>query len=150
MKRPRQRREGLSPVERAQLKAYMAKDVRETFTAAQIHAMVGDDSAEMVNKAGRMFYTVLGAAIADNLDPEMPELRILRGACNAMYEQAGEEVIASERRASMNAGLQACERLLEVLDYDCVVNAALELHVLLMRKHVDWNDFRQMLERVEA
>ena len=54
VKRPRQRREGLSPVERAQLKAYMAKDVRETFTAAQIHAMVGDDSAEMVNKAGRM------------------------------------------------------------------------------------------------
>src|SRR4030095_13659538 len=44
----------------------------------------------MVDKAGRVLYVVLGAAIADDADPELPEIRILRGACNAVYDQAGE------------------------------------------------------------
>ena len=145
--KPRRQPKGLSLIERA----VVEKQVRETFTAAQIHAMNGDDSDAMVKKAGTMFYVVLGAAITDGLDADMPEIRILRGACNALYEQAGESVIQSERRASIKAGLQACGRLLEVLDYDSVVNEAFKLHMLLkLGGHVDWRHFESRLQAVAA
>lgn len=128
-------------------RAAMEAAVRETFTAAQFHALIGDDSDQMVNKVGRIFYVVLGAAVVDELDPELPDIRILRGACNAMYEQAGEAKIAAARRAAMNAGLLACERLLAELDYDSVIDQAFELEVQLRANgHTQWSDFERKLK----
>lgn len=146
-KRPRQKRIGLSPVERAQIRAMMEKEVRETFTSAQIHAAIGDDSDALVNKAGRMFLVVLSAAERDGFDAEQPDIRILRGACNAMYEQKGEAEITPDRRASIASGLLACERLLEELEFVSVVDAAFKLHVALKcGPGVNWSEFEARME----
>ncbi|CAN7472108.1 hypothetical protein LJR130_003813 [Variovorax sp. LjRoot130] len=137
---------GISLIERAVIE----KEVRATFTSAQFHALAGDNSKEMVNKAGRIFFVVLGAAIADGLDADLPDIRILRGACNAMYDQAGETLIPQERRASIVSGLMACERLLRELDYDSVVKEAYKLHGLLKTSHVNWHHFQHLLSAVAA
>ncbi|VTU38382.1 hypothetical protein H4CHR_04411 [Variovorax sp. PBS-H4] len=148
---------GPSLIERAvaakvdrEIREAIAVEVRSTFTSAQIHALTGSDSGEMVNKAGRMFFVVLGAAVADGLDPSLPEIRILRGAANAVYDQAGEEVITEASRASIVSGLLACERLLAELDFDSVTESAFELHCLLERGAVRWSDFEPLIEAVSA
>lgn len=137
---------GLSLIERAILE----KQVRETLDAAHRSALSGDDSDEMVNKAGRIFYVVLGAAVRDEMDRDLPDIRIVRGACNAMFEQKGCAVVDSGRRASLKAGLQAAERLLCALDYDSVVKEAFELHLQLRAGHVGWHDFQRLMEKVAA
>ena len=95
---------GTSPVERA----LIAKEWHATAVRAQIHAILGDDSDEFVNAAGRVMWVVLGAAIREDVDHDIPEVRILRGACNALYDQAGEASIDPTRRAAIRAGLEAC------------------------------------------
>lgn len=169
-KRPQPRRFGLNLFEKAQLRAQeaqerarsaaeleeakmqIAAEVRETFTAAQIHALMGGDGDALVNKSGRMFFVVLGAAVRDKLDAELPDIRILRGACNAMYEQAGEKAIPAARRASIVSGLEACERLLAELDFDSVVESAVDLHMALTtgKGAVNWTDFQRQIEAVTA
>ncbi|GER16708.1 hypothetical protein VCH24_17150 [Variovorax boronicumulans] len=135
---------GISLIERAVIE----KQVRETLTAAKAHAMSSEDSDEIVGEAGRMFYVVLGAAIADQLDPGMPEIHTLHAACDALYDQAGEDAVAADRRALISAGLRACEHLFGILDYDSVIAEALALHRRLKVGHLDWHAFEQSLQRL--
>ena len=103
----RRRTAALGLIERA----IIEKQWHATSVRAQIHAILGDDSAEFVNAAGRVLYVMLGALIAEKVEPSIPDVRIVRGACNALYEQAGEPTIAPARRASLRSGLEACDRL---------------------------------------
>lgn len=135
---------GISLIERAVIE----KQVRTTLTAAKAHAMSSDDSDEIVGEAGRMFYVVLGAAIVDGLDPDMPEILTLRTACDAVYDQAGEDAVAVDRRALISAGLRACEHLFGILDYDSVIAEAFALHQKLKVGHLDWHSFEVALQRL--
>lgn len=117
---------------------------------AQIHALMGDDSDQFVNAAGKVFFVVLGAAIREDVDPEMPEIRILRGACNALYDQAGEPAIDASRRASIRVGLEACEQLIPALPRRALIDAACELTLKLRNGDVRWHDFEKALEAVTA
>ena len=65
---------GLNPVERA----VIAQEWRHTALEAQMLAMCSLDSNQLVNKAGRMLYVVLGAAMAANMSHDALEIRILR------------------------------------------------------------------------
>jgi hypothetical protein len=146
MKRRSRTHARLSLIERAMIE----KQWHATAVSAQIHALIGDDSREMVNKAGRVMYVALGAAIAEELDPDMPEIRILRGACNAVYDQAGEPEIPAARRASIVSGLEACERLIPALERKSLIDAACELALKMRGAHVHWSDFQHLLDAVVA
>lgn len=146
MRARRSRPQRLSLIERALIE----KEWHDTAVRAQIHAILGDDGHQFVNAAGRVLYVVLGALAADEVDGEVPEGRIIRGACNALYEQAGRPDIDDTRRASISAGLQAAERLLPALRRGSLIEAACELKLKLRFGHVNWTDFQQVMEGAPA
>lgn len=142
----RRRTAALGLIERALIE----KQWHATAVRAQIHAILGDDGHQFVNAAGRVLYVVLGALIAEDVDASHPDVRIVRGACNALYEQAGEPDIQPARRASLRSGLEACDRLVGGLQRKSMNDAACDLELKLRRSHLDWVAFEQLLEGVAA
>jgi hypothetical protein len=142
----RRRTFALNPVERAML---VFRWRREAITG-HLHALIGDDSDKVVNGAGKIFYVVLGAcaAHAADLDLDSADLRILRGAVNALHEQAEVPQIAEERRAAILSGLQACERLLPDLSQRALSEAALDLEIRLQLGDVRFSDFAVLVHRL--
>ena len=140
----KRRRPGLSLIERALIE----RDWHATAVVAQIHALIGDDSDRMVGAAGRMLYVVLGAAIAEEVDPEQPEIRIIRGAVNAVHDQAGESDIPVTRRASIESGLLAAERLVPHFARRSLIDSACELELKLRRQHLHTSDFEALLAEI--
>ncbi len=145
-RKPQRKPMGVSLIERA----IIDKEWRSTVTSGQITALMGDGSNEMVNGAGRVLFVVLGACIAEEVDTDLLELRIIRGACNAVYEQKDEPTITAARRASIVSGLDACNRLIEVLPRRALVDAACDLAVKMRTQHINWTDFVPLLEAVAA
>lgn len=135
------RRPGLNMVERA----VIANEWRHTALEAQILALCSLDSHKLVNKAGRMLYVVLGAAIAEEVSPDLPAVRIIRGAVNAVHDQAGEIEIPDARRASIVSGLNAAAGLIPTLPRKSLVDAACDLALKLRRDDVVLADFQAIL-----
>lgn len=140
----RRRLQGFSILERALIE----RSWHERSTQAHIHALIGDDSDEFVNNAGRVMFVVLGACVTEEVDEDLLEVRILRGGCNALIEQKGEPVITPERRASIRSGLEACERLIEALPRPALVASACDLELKLRRGYVMASDFEARLKAV--
>lgn len=122
-------------------RALIARDWRSAKLTAEIHALMGGDSDKMVNGAGRIFYVVLGACAEQDFSADHADVRIIRGAVEALHDQAGEQVIDDMRRSSVNSGLAACNRVLGELEPRCVNNSAVELAQLLVRGDVHHSDF---------
>ena len=130
----------ISPVERA----VIAEKWRLGAVTAQIHALIGLNSEELVNQSGRVLYVVLGAALAQDLDTDMPELRIIRGAMGALFDQAGLDVIPADRRASIIRGLEVAKELIPLLDRRALVDSACELEIKLRIGPVLMSDFKEL------
>lgn len=111
------RRHGLTPVEHSVLVAAWKSEA----LTSRIHALIGDDSDKLVNGAGRVFFVIIGACAACGLHQDEPDIRILRGAVNALGEQAGEPEVQQQRRAGIVSGLQACDRLMPRLTQRALV-----------------------------
>lgn len=129
------------------LRAVIAQKWQQTAVDAHIHALMGDNSDKLVNDAGRVFFVVLGAVIDCQdafIDKDSPDVRILRGAVNAVYDQAGEAEISAERRASITSGLLAAQRLSAMLSRKLLVDSACELHEKLLRQDVRMSDFERL------
>lgn len=141
----RRRPTGPSLIERALIE----QQWHQTAVTAQIHALYGDSSDGMVNGAGKVIFVVLGAAIADGLDADQVELRILRGAVNAVHDQAGEHVIAAMRRAAIVSGLEVAKRLIPQLNRRSLIASACELHMKLKRQHVHLSDFQALFPKTQ-
>lgn len=136
----------LSLIERALIE----KRWHDASVRAQIHAIMGEDGHQFVNAAGRMLWVVMEAAQRGEIDSELPEVRVIRGACNALYEQAEVADIDPARRASIAAGLEACTRLMEALSRRNLIDAACALEIRLRAGTVRWSDFEPMLESLAA
>lgn len=130
----------ISPVERA----VIAEKWRQGAVTAQIHALIGQNSEELVNQAGRVLYVVLRAALAQNLHADMPEIRIIRGAVGAVYDQAGLDVIPADRRASIIRGLEVAGELIPLLERRALVDSACELQLKLRMGNVMMSDFKEL------
>jgi len=131
-------------------RALIEKQWHATAVRAQIHAILGDDSDQFVAAAGRVLFVVLGALMAEDIDHDLPDVRIMRGACNALYEQAGVPVIDPTRRASLRSGLEACDRLVGGLQRKSLIDAACDLELKLKTGHLDWASFETLLEGIAA
>ena len=127
-------------------RALIAQQWRQQVATSRIHALMGENSRELVDQAGRVFFVVLGAAISEGLSADLPELRVIRGAVNATHDQAGTELIDATRRASILAGLEAAARLLAVLPYSALVRSACELAAKLKHQDVMLTDFQSLLK----
>lgn len=99
----------------------------------------------MVNLAGRMLYVGLGGAIASGIGQDDPDVRIIRGACNALCDQAGEQRIDPMRRASLVSGLQAVARLMPKVSTRALTDSACELELRLRRGDVMFSDFEEQM-----
>lgn len=86
----------------------------------------------------------------EQIAPDMVEVRIVRGACNALIEQAGEPRIDPQRRASIRAGLEAAGQLLAALPRKARVDAVIDLRDKLDRGDVWASDYQALLGRVEG
>jgi hypothetical protein len=117
---------------------------------AEIHAFMGDDSDKLVNAAGKRFFVILGAVIAQGLHHDDPDIRIIRGAVNAVYDQAGEASIQADRRASITSGLQAVVRLQDRIELRYITAAAVDLARKLFSGDVRMSDFQKITERRAA
>lgn len=135
------RRPSMNLVERA----IIAKEWHETVVNSRIHALIGGSSAKLVNQTGKVLYVVLGAAITQGLDADLPAIRIIRGAVNAVHDQAGEPDIPPLRRASIISGLNAAADLIAQMDRRHLVNAACALVLKLRRDDVVLADFEAIL-----
>lgn len=138
------RRPGLNLVERA----VIAQQWRHTALEAQLLAMCSLDADKLVNKAGKMVYVVLGACITEKFDAEMLEMRILRGAVNAIHDQAGETVITPMRRKSIEHGLTVAASLIPQLPRKALVDAACDLELKLRTGHVHLSDFEDLTKEI--
>jgi hypothetical protein len=136
----------LTPIERAVLIGTWKTNA----VTARIHVLIGQDGIQLVNGAGKIFFVVIGACIEHQVDPESPDLRILRGACNALAEQAEVTKVDEGRRASIISGLQACDRLLAQLSQKALGDTALKLQVLLHARDVRFADFEQLIAKSQA
>ena len=137
-----QRKFGLNPIE----KAVIANEWRHVALEAQMLALCGLDSDKLVNKAGRMLFVVLGACITEGVSHEDPNVRILRGAVNAVHDQAQEAVIPAARRQSIVIGLQTAAAMIPELDRKALVAAACDLAIKLRTGHVNTSDFYALLQ----
>lgn len=146
MKRRRTQGCAINMVERA----VIANQWRQNVATARIHAIMGENAHALVEQSGKVFFVVLGAAIEQGLSAELPDIRILRGAANAVHDQAGVEPIDPTRRASILAGLEAAVRLLEVPPYPAVVRSACDLTQKLRRQDIVLADFHALLEKAPA
>ncbi len=126
--------------------AVMVATWSQTAITAHIHALMGGDSDALVNGAGRVFYVVLGAAMAAKLDADHPDLRILRGAVEALHEQAEELEIQQNRRLAIASGLNACKRLTPKFTQRQLADAAVSLEIKLRRGDVRYSDFLALVE----
>lgn len=136
----------VGPVERA----IIAQQLREILSTSRIHALVGGDSKVMVEQAGRVLFVVIGAAIAEGVHASHPDVRIIRGAVNALHEQAGVAEIDSARRSAVSSGLDACIRMLEELPYKSVVDAACDLRDKLRVQHVSLEHFQELIAKLKG
>lgn len=106
------KRHGVSLIERA----LVEREWHQTAIEAQIHALMGDSSNGMVNAAGRVLFVLLGAAAAEAVDPEQPEIVSILAAVEAVHDQVGEEEISPGRRETIVAGLAAAEVLIPAFE----------------------------------
>lgn len=131
----------LNPVSRALMVNRWKTDAVE----GQIHALIGGDGLQMVNGAGRVFFVVLTAAVQQGEDVESPDMRILRGAIEALHEQAEDQEVSEICRAGILSGLNACSRILPSLRQRSLADAALEMEVMLANGDVRYSDFTDLI-----
>lgn len=112
---------------------------------AKIHALIGDNSREMVHLAGKMLYVALGAALSENMSAEHPDIRIMRGAVNAVHDQAENPVIDPLRRASIVSGLEAVSRISKMVPPKALTDAACDLALKMRSQHLHYSDFHQFV-----
>lgn len=126
-------------------RAVIANEWRHVALEAQMLAMCSLDSDKLVGKAGRMLFVVLGACMTAGLHEDDPRIRILRGAVNAVHDQAGEVEIPAMRRQSIVIGLQTAASLIPELDRKALVASACDLALKLRTGHVHLSDFEAVL-----
>lgn len=129
------------PVARAVARAQWSA----TGVDAQIQVLMGSDARTLCNKAGRMFFVILGAAIAEGFDADDLDLRIVRGAVNAVYDIANLTEVPEASRAPINSGLEAVKRLASRMTTRSLADACFDLEAKLARGDVHMSEFTELL-----
>lgn len=134
MTRKTSRRAG-SPVEQAVRKANLQRDIADLLTMADMQATWGNSPANAIDRCGRVMFIVSYAVGRCRIPDDTPEVRILRGMANAVYELAQDHNSLEQHRATLSSGLQAAQRLMPRLDIWSIGEGAIVIDELLRRGH---------------
>lgn len=126
-------------------RALFLRDWTVAAVTGRIHAMIGGDSDKLVHGAGSIFFVVLGAALTQGMSAEHADIRILRGATNALAQQAGQPTVDESLRPAIVSGLDACERLLDELSPKALAESAIDLALRLRQGAVNWQQFEERI-----
>ena len=137
----KQRPKTIGMVERA----LIAQEWEANTDCAHINALMGESGNALVNRAGRTLYVVLGGALAAGMKPDELNIRIVRGACNALYDQADTDDITPERRTAIRRGLEASKELIPIIGRKHLVDAACQLKLMLKQRDVLMSDFHNLV-----
>jgi hypothetical protein len=105
-------------------------DIDALRTQAELHAFIGGNCPELINKVGRLVYIVCFAA-GEHAMGEWPEARILAGTANALAELHEQHASLERQRATLIAGLAAAERLMPELSTRALMYGSLQLDAML-------------------
>lgn len=126
-------------------RALIAQKWRKSSVDAKLHALIGDDPNKVAQSAGRMLYVALGAAMLEDFSADDPDISVIRGAVNAVYDQVDDAVIPDDRRASILSGLHAVGRVMARVPAPAITHAACDLELKLRSKHVHYSDFQALM-----
>lgn len=128
------------------LHPFERQNIRREWSAktvdAQLLALMGDDAHNTVDAVGRIFYVVLGAAMVERLDAEGVDMRILRGAVNALADVEGS--ITDSQRISLSSGLEAVKRIVATMREESLLHAATHAQQRLQHGPVVYGDFLEL------
>lgn len=138
MKKKRQPVMGINLVERAVLLNQWNNFAR----SGQIHVLIGEWAPHLVNYAGRMVYVALGCALTALISADDVDVRILRGAAGALYDQVGQDEIAN--RQALLSGVEAALRVGKRVGSKALVNEIVRMEIRLRTEHLNYSDFEAM------
>lgn len=113
---------------------------------AEIHALMGDDVDALLGKAGSMFFVCLLAAKTDKISADHPDVRVIRGAINALGDLSGAASITDLQRGSVYAGVEAVKRLAAELRAESLYLGAKHLQAIAVDRPVMLSDFLQVAQ----
>ena len=135
----KKRKPSIGPVERAVLLSKW----RNFAVSSQINVLIGDCSPHLVNYAGRMMYVALGCAMVTRIPSDDLDVRILRGAVNALHDQVGLEDIAN--RPALIVGVEAALRISDRVGTKVLNDEICKMELRLRVEHIDFSDFLEMV-----
>lgn len=111
------------------LRAKIRQDIEALKTEAGLHAYLGEDTAKLLNSAGRvLFITAFAIGKAKVTDPDV---NIILGASSALGDVFSLPASLEQHRPAICAGILAAGRLLPKLTEDDLANGEFRLHALL-------------------
>lgn len=138
MKKKRQPVIGINLVERAVL----LKQWNDFSRSGQIHVLTGEWAPHLVNYAGRMVYVALACALTSHIAADDIDVRILRGATGALYDQADQSEIFN--RQALLSGVEAALRVGNRVGSKALVNEIVRMEIRLRTGHLNYSDFEEM------
>ena len=140
--KPRRKPMSINPVERA----VIAEKWRKYALDGQLQVMLGERTSTVISYCGRMVYVALAAARATDMKVDDVDVRILRGAANALHDQVSDPVIQQERRGALISGAQAALRIAARVPTGVIVGEALRMELLLRQRHLRHSDFLELVK----
>lgn len=101
-----------NPVGSAILKQQITRDVQRLKMEAELQAVWSGNVAKLVTEAGSLLFITSYAAGECGIDPEEPDMRIMRGMASALADIAQHPVSLEQNRAAIVSGIAAIERTL--------------------------------------
>lgn len=120
-------------------------DLRGLQIDAGLHAWTGNDAAKMIDKTARLCYVTGFASKRAGLKPDHPDMRIMRGTVGALDSFVSDFDNADRYRPALQSGLAAIGRLLTNCNVLDVIDACLELDLLLCGEGVKASDMREAM-----
>ena len=124
-------------------RAVLLKKWNDFAVSGQINLLIGDFAPNLVNYAGRMIYVALACALVMRIPNEDVDVRILRGATNALYDQVGQDEIAN--RQAMCAGVEAALRMAKRVGNRVLVDEIWKMELRLRTEHINYSDFQELV-----
>jgi len=136
MKKP-----SINPVERAVL----MKKWDDFALDGRLQIMLGESSRSITNYAGRMMFVSLACALAVGIEPDDVDVRVIRGAVNALHDHIGHKTIPPELRASLSSGVNAALRVADRAGRKVVATEICKMELRLRVGHLSYSDFQELV-----
>lgn len=127
-------------------RAVIADKWRKYALDGQLQAMLGEHTPTVISYCGRMVYVALACARTAGISADDTQVRVLRGAANALYDQVDCPVVQAERRGALIAGVHAALDVVRRVGTAVVVDEALRMEIKLRQTHISHTDFLELTQ----